>query len=227
MQYKLGTKMFKTKTEAKKFVSNFLRSHTIISDEDKSWIIDLLSRHPRWEEKSANMADICIYRHTSTYGFGIRKQDGTLEDISYLKCFDGETTHGLLIKAMRHSINDQIAEYKQSLLDELQCNFCKDGQQKNEMHLDHIIFFIHLVRDFLSENNLKVEDIPTKSTGMDRVICSAEIDNMWKTYHKNRATYQVLCKKCNLSKKPSKKADVTHLGHGAGHVSASIEQVQQ
>jgi hypothetical protein len=117
---------------------------------------------------------------------------------SYSKITMKDKQQQKLNSALRHSINDQIQEFKENK--ELKCATCGDT---DKCEVDHIIPF-HILRD----NFIKTFDplrIPTEfnddTTG--KAIFKEkdlQFENEWQQYHRQNATYQILCKTCNRIK---------------------------
>ena len=106
-----------------------------------------------------------------------------------------------LIKAMRYAIRRQIQKFRKTFTLLKSCVQC---QKRTSLQVDHIYPFCFLVRDFL---NKKIpSEIPTtfqykRRTGLvffNKVDQS--FNRSWQIYHRKNATYQWLCKACNISK---------------------------
>lgn len=107
-----------------------------------------------------------------------------------------------LQSAFRHSIKFQIKQWRRE-------NFpltavCANCNSTNNLQVDHKTpSFKQLTEDFL-QKSINCDNIPTsydyhkggkKFKKRDRLF-----NGRWKIYHKKKATYQWLCKSCNLSK---------------------------
>lgn len=192
---KLGDMIFKTKTEAKKFVSNFLKVG-IIKNEDKEWIIDLFSFHEDAERKLQGLTDIIIKK--SSFGqncFHIIKGD-KLEDISYRKCFNKESEKQKINRALRHEINHQISDFRNSI-NIFECDICKKNLKGILFHIDHKIKFKDLANEFLEKEG-KIETI---SINYCRKIVDQEVKQRWTDFHFKNAVLRPLCVRCNVSEK--------------------------
>jgi hypothetical protein len=112
----LADKSFKTKTQLKIFVSSYLKNNTQIHDTDKIWILKLLERHPRWIDKCHDFKDVFIQKSSSgNNAFYLLKENGDFEDISYLKCIDGEKNKLHVLQALRFEISDFIQKFKRPI----------------------------------------------------------------------------------------------------------------
>lgn len=106
-----------------------------------------------------------------------------------------------LNEALRNSIKDQMFDYKKKQLI-LKCNYCGD---ENSCEIDHVKPFHMIKTEFLKTINkdeipLEFEDDIENSCSRIFKQCDQEFENKWTQYHKEQATYQVLCKTCNRKK---------------------------
>lgn len=112
-----------------------------------------------------------------------------------------------LQSAFRHAIYRQIMLWKKINSASAECVECKDiNHLHKKLQADHKDpLFIQLTKDFL-ENPINKE-VPME---FDYHKCGRKFkkrDNRfkqrWQNYHRQHATLQWLCRKCNLSKKKS------------------------
>ena len=99
--------------------------------------------------------------------------------------------------AMRNAIHRQIVIWKRQNQRSRQCCQCKSTIL---LHVDHILSFVQLQRDFLKFQT----DIPStfyynRKTCQPRFI-DKKFARRWQCYHKKHAKLQWLCKTCNLKK---------------------------
>ncbi len=75
--------------------------------------IELFKRHPNYEIKCKNIIDVMIRKNPVYNNFELilKKQDGSIDDISYLMCVNGKRKNDLKT-AMREAIQPQIDEFK-------------------------------------------------------------------------------------------------------------------
>jgi hypothetical protein len=197
----LGNKKFKSKKETKEFVSQYLKSNDSVDVSDKPWILDLLKKHPRWNEKSVSLKDVVIKKtDRGQNAFHLIKNNGDIEDISYLKCLNGENEKQLLYKAMRHEINGQIEQFRKKIFNTTQtveCELCSKSLKNDpNTHIDHVNPFIDIANSFLDFE----PNVQTKSTGYVRIIIDENIRQKWWKYHETYATLRPLCANCNLTR---------------------------
>jgi len=209
-QYCLGNLTFSTKTEATKFISNYLASATPnqkIEDGDKHWIIDLFSKHPRYAEKIyASIKEIYVKQTMGSKCFFIVVDDGCETDISYKKCLAGkENKKQLAISALRYSIWDQICEFKRSVFKTLEPVYCPVTNillKKNRLtHIDHyydVLTFQQLVENFCKENSIVLDEVETMSFGTTRHLRDKEMEKKFQDYHKKNAVLRAISWEANI-----------------------------
>lgn len=161
-------------------------------------LIKLFENHPEYPEKIDNVVDISIVHNKlnkNYFELQIIKNDGTTDDISYIKCIQKPSKDSNLKSAMRYAILDQILEFKNNC-DELICEICKSEQN---IQIDHIILFKTLYNDFLSQNTLPIPttfDSTYYNSAMFKRV-DVEFEKSWSDYHKQHAILRCLCNKCN------------------------------
>ena len=164
-------------------------------------LMKLFENHSEYPEKVDNVVDISIVHNKlnkNYFELQLIKNDGTTDDISYIKCIQKPSKDSNLKSAMRYAIVDQILEFKNNC-NELICEIC---QSDYIIQIDHIILFKQLYNDFLKQNTLR---IPTtfdntyyhsaKFKDVDK-----EFETSWSKYHKEHAILRCLCNKCNQSR---------------------------
>lgn len=177
-------------------------------------LIELLERHPDYDEKSKNMCNLKIVRDTlnkSAYKILIVKNEGEI-DISWHcaitskhKPFKHE-----LMSAMRSSIDYQICAFKKKTLQ--RCALCGDD---NDMHVDHNdevnSAFDELAGNFIDimkNENIEIPNEFGDTNDNTHRRCFLQLDNYfetrWVEYHKQYAILRMLCEKCNLSRPKTK-----------------------
>ena len=113
-KYFLGNYAFQTKKAMLAFVPDWVQSKPtgyVVTTSDMDWVMSLFKMHPRYDEKCTGMKDIMIKRVLNHNCFFVIKCDGSMEDISYIRCKSGkETSNSMNIhSALRWTIHDQIA----------------------------------------------------------------------------------------------------------------------
>ena len=164
-------------------------------------LMKLFENHSEYPEKVDNVVDISIVHNKlnkNYFELQLIKNDGTTDDISYIKCIQKPSKDSNLKSAMRYAIVDQILEFKNNC-NELICEIC---QSDYIIQIDHIILFKQLYNDFLSQNTL-----PIPTTFDNTYYHSAkfkdvdkEFETRWSKYHKEHAILRCLCNKCNQTR---------------------------
>tara|TARA_B110000046_G_C12836754_1_gene331814 strand:+ start:142 stop:744 length:603 start_codon:yes stop_codon:yes gene_type:complete len=178
-------------------------SNSLVKERPKDYeeLMELFKKHPEYPYKLRDVVDIMVGKNTRNpkyYAFNIIRQDGSIEDISYIKCINPPNDKHNLLSAMRKAIQPQINDFRHKSKKE--CEFCK---KTNDISIDHIYMFKYLVRDFLALTDKM--DIPNDfDDDTDHIAIfkkkDIEFHNKWFTYHLNNATLRPLCTKCNLSR---------------------------
>ncbi len=169
--------------------------------DDFNELFELFKKHPD-KDKCKDLQDIIIVRNKRRpiyYEFNIRKSNGDLIDISYRYCISGvhQSSKAKLISAMRHSIQPQIDDYRESKSC-LKCELCKST---NSIHIDHIITFKDLADAFLQNQ----PNVPQEFDDTDYNSCKFKsndknFEERWIKYHKEFAALRPLCQSCNLAR---------------------------
>ena len=177
-------------------------------------LIELLERHPDYDEKSKNMCNLKIVRDTlnkSAYKILIVKKEGEI-DISWHcaitskhKPFKHE-----LMSAMRSSIDYQICAFKKKTLQ--RCALCGDDNVMHVHHNDEVnSAFDELAGNFINimkNENIEIPNEFGDTNDNTHRRCFLQLDNYFETrwieYHKQCASLRMLCKKCNISRPKTK-----------------------
>ena len=94
---------------------------------------------------------------------------------------------------MRNVINDQIIEYR-TAQNKLVCEFC---QSTDNPHVDHIIHFEKLMKDFIKENKAPETFLHECNKKIRFRQEDEAFKTKWQQYHRENATLRILCAKCN------------------------------
>lgn len=175
-------------------------------NEDFNDFMELFKNHPEYDTKLKNVVDLCIIHNKKNkkyFEINLIKQDGSLEDISYLRCINKVPKNYNLNSALRYTIEPQISEYRTK--NRLICEICKSSEN---IHIDHIENFSDLVNNFLNTR----KDIPIDFDDNEYNGCKFQDKDIqfkidWYEYHKKNAKLRCLCAKCNLTQPKRKKAN--------------------
>jgi len=170
------------------------------------YLVELFKNHPDYPEKVSGMVDIKIIRNkrdANAYELNIVRDDGTTGDISWVLCTTKKSKDPIWNQkrdfrtAMRVAIEPQTLEFKETA--KMCCVLCKSTTQ---LEVDHIVTFEKLVKDFLMDHPI----VPTSFSELpDNRACfktdDAEFELQWKDYHRDHASFRILCRECNCRKK--------------------------
>lgn len=220
-KYQLGPLTFKSKKNAKDFVSEWLRTsydNYVVDDDDKKWIYALLDQHIKRNEKLENHnGQIYVKKNevcSKHYNFYLGKQYPHKDTLfSYLKCFENNlsTNHILHCKqAFRNEIRPQTFQCRQTYFqfeNEITCPFTNMTLRNDDYtHIDHYgKTFADLLQEFLNLHRIKYSDIELSyDNGQDHYIANQEIKNKWFNFHKENAHLLPVLKDWNLAQKDTK-----------------------
>lgn len=165
-------------------------------------LLELFQNHPEYPYKLRELKDICIVRNKRSpnyFEFNLVRNDGIIEDISYIECISKPNKNKNLNEALRYCVQPQIYSFRDNNI--MKCEFCSKTNKTDEIHIDHIIMFKNLTNDFL-KNRI---DIPTDFdnnyyNGAMFKVKDNEFANEWYEYHLENAQLRPLCKSCNLKR---------------------------
>ena len=166
----------------------------------------LFKRHSDYPEKFNGLTDIKI-RYNPVYKTQLEtiivKNNGDEDDVSVLNnCITGKPKDNLTI-AMRNSIYPQIKEFKNNSI--MECVLCCNTKK---IHIDHYEpQFIDLKTEFLSIWKGPLPNIFEANDSHSKIFNNIdnEFEKSWFEFHRTNAILRVLCKKCNLSRKKSRR----------------------
>lgn len=196
----IGDKIFPSKNKVKEFVKVYLTKNSEIRQEDRMWVRALMEKHPEWARKSSGMSEIVLFKHRWCNAFGIKKVNGSIEDISYHACLDDvkQRNKERMLKSLRYAVQSQIDSYRSSTFDKNTiCALCSTPQINNgSAHIDHIVPFRDLVKAFFSK--MQITSVDWVSTGSYVEMTDPVMRREWETYHREHASLRILCGQCNL-----------------------------
>lgn len=210
-KYFIGSRGYTSKNAAINYTRSIIRDigyRKIYNDDvHYQFLHDLLQNHTEKETKIGVGIDHFEITHhpvfKQPYLLACRL-DGTCIDISYNHCceFKERPQNRNLTCAMRYAVKDMTISYK-ATQDRLTCNTChNDRLDYSEYHVDHIVPFSELYKQFMHVNTLPVPTVFDDT--IHDIPCFTEIDTEfkinWIRYHNTRATLQILCSTCNLKK---------------------------
>lgn len=141
------------------------------------------------------------------YQLRIKRVDGTTIDVSMIYSKITQTDNAIkhrrqLNDAFRYSVYDDTNSFRKACTD-FTCKLCGKECTTSEINVDHIFAFSRIRDKFLSSRN----DIPTDFDDDVEYSCRSlfrktdnKFENDWIKYHREKATFQILCRKCNIMK---------------------------
>lgn len=196
--YPFGPLKFRTKEALKahvKPVIDSLGACEIPPEHERfSFMMDLFRNH----QDSKKVTPLKFTREMSDYGslvFFYHTADKKVDFSWDICCFYFKSRKELLNNTLRNSIKPYMDAFRKSLPKE-ECKFC---QSTIKVQIDHIYPF-SLIRDEFLKDRV---DIPTSFQGNVFIQFKPEDEAFkqdWIAHHNKIATYQPLCKACNLRK---------------------------
>jgi len=206
----VGKEMFKTQKALQDRVRAILwtyKPETVLSDEHREFIFELLKRHPRAEEKLG--AGIQLIRVVKNFygsqGFEILRVDGSVDDFSYKECIKPSSMEAQFKAACRLAVDGQILACKDAFWKErssARCPFTGEELTKYRCVVDHAPpkTFEWIVTTFIREHQIKVEDVvlikePRKLDGLPE----GDLKRIWQEFHREHANLRVVSALANSS----------------------------
>ena len=196
----------KSKKGATEYVRNLLkdtgRCHSVKETNMDVYnkLMEVLSNHPEAYDKLHNAVDLRIQYSNQIL---VINSDTTETDISWKCCISARPPIYYLSQSLRHSIKDQIANFKcKSLKTSQNCSICTQPTN-GYIHIDHIVPFADLVKSFHTINKYP---LPTKFNDNDKGWpCvfkdeDKEYESSWQSYHSTNATLRLTCPPCNIKR---------------------------
>jgi hypothetical protein len=175
------------------------------------FLIELLKRHPEYEQKTHKMVDLKSNMNKKGTGIEINiiNDDGTITSVSIITAIKGklDSIEQETKRALRVIIQPQIDEYKRMNRDMItHCSLCSSNKC---IQIDHEIWFDKLFYDFIKVSNITLPLKLDKMKDGTNHPCFYEKDKhigeLFYDYHQTHAILRPLCKKCNLSRPKYKK----------------------
>lgn len=180
-----------------------------LSGEDKEFMLSLLEKHPYYKQKKGSGIEGIFVKKNPPYytkSFWIKRVNGSQTDFSFRDCIASKKRRDELDfkTAMRAAIINDIEEIKTSIFKNGNkiCPLCGKNLTLKDSHLDHIKKLREIQSEFIAQNEITdFEKLITKDwDGVVGVrIVDEAVRNSWIKYHKENATFRLLCPDCNRS----------------------------
>lgn len=212
--YEIAGEIFPTKTKVIERVKGIIADapdNKPLCGADYKFMLCLLNRHPDALTKvGVGVEAIFVARNPvwpgeRNRGFFVRRTDKTICDFSYRECITPSSKEKKVKAAFRAAIQHQAFAFKQSWFDVRKERLCPDtGRNLTFLssHVDHVIPFDRVLRDFLDTEQVRLRDVGLakhdnlafEDTLEDEGLCER-----WIAYHEKHAVLEVVSKESNLS----------------------------
>ena len=190
-----------------------LNEKGIISEDNKSFLLDVFKNHREWILKKGK-GIINIYtdtaKHEKSYNqkcFYLVRNDGSVTDISYIKSIYPPSKKTDISNACRYAVREEIENYKknQIIFGATRCAITNEILKYNNTHIDHFdMSFKDLVKIWLKDKNVddiylsinKNKDLESKKYFKDLNLNTSFLD-----FHNKNTNLRAVTKKANLTRK--------------------------
>jgi hypothetical protein len=208
-------KILKNLTNGKKYITNFINNQPVDIPFNNDIIQLLLTFHPNKNGKNIDNIEHTIVRHRPPYNHKslyIKTKDRAEDDISYVLCLKvlydkyDRTQHTIadITSTFRNTISNtsrQLFFFNKCVLENNEyLGICVICNKKDKPDIDHYpISFQQILDEFLTENNIILENVKFKEIDNCFEFTDYEFQNKWIRHHDKIAKFRVLCKYCNRS----------------------------
>lgn len=184
-----------------------------LEEEDFQFMIGLLLRHPRAEEKFGDGVRAIRIEPNGVWGgvmFVAERLDGSVTDFSYRKCLRAPTRRGEVRAACRQAVAEDVIAFKREFFarhaDEAGQVACPlTGQLLGwlEAHVDHAPpwRFRRIFASFFRSLRISVDDVRAVEdgpAGMPRRLADTELAERFRQFHSRVAMLRVIAANENL-----------------------------
>lgn len=214
----IGPHQFSTRDAAKAHIRALLARYApgdLVEGEDHHTLMELTLRHPRADEKVGAGIDrfrVVLGPYGRSRAFEILRTDGTVTDISFPKCVDGDPPHRtLVLRSLRLVVEPDVNALRQRLFRELigpdgrlPCELTGERLLPTEGHLDHIAphTFLRLATLFLEAHGLDIDTVPLappRDGEIGRRLLEPDLADRFRTFHARVARFRFIAARENLS----------------------------
>ncbi len=205
-KYNIGDLKFTSKNATIKYVRQKLNDLGCCEIDGNHvefmFLMNLIKNHPNSGEKiGCGVSKFIISMNKlnkRAKHLDIQRIDGSIIDISW-KISAGSKPPNSLLQAMRYAIKDQMLEYKNKA--DPECVIC---QSLENLQVDHKNPSFKTISNsyIMLKNNITPTTFGDDKHTHQHIfkVVDYEFENEWQQYHKQNATYQILCKTCNIKK---------------------------
>jgi hypothetical protein len=165
--------------------------------QDFEVLMALFRHHPQREAKyGVGVESVLIRREPQfgTRGFWLRRNDGSVVDISYLACMNGDTPELDAKAAFRWAVKGQVLDARAAacVAGKFTCPVTGELTQMDEAEVHHSgPSFDEILKDFLRVEGLRLEAIRTKGATHSELV-DEEIARRWSDFHRRMASLVVV-----------------------------------
>ncbi len=199
----VGDRAFATKAAAKKhyrLVLNVDPAGRFLDETEFRDVMDLLALHPRYTEKigvGVQAVSITVNEY-GTRSFILHRDDGSLEDFSYIKCVDGD--HKPFVefsRACRRSVESRLHDWKAAQMDgrTTRCAVSGEVVTFSEAHVDHKppLTFSVIVKAFAVANNIDLLRVRYNRAGVVGVaFFDPSLSSQFDAFHARMAVLRIV-----------------------------------
>jgi hypothetical protein len=208
--YDIAGHTFETQKDLVAHVQSILHRYpapTRLEGDDAVVMSDLLTRHPRAEEKiGGGIRAIWIRRNMGGFGNGffLERVDGTWVDFSYKQCVRPQTNASKAKFAFRRAIDKQVIRVKTAAFDTVSLVYCPvtgDPITWDTAHVDHEppLTFAALLAEYCALRGVDLDTIELyePKSGIGKIL-PPHIEVDWSIWHEERAQLRVISAEANI-----------------------------
>ena len=210
MKISIGSKGFKSKTEAQKhckdLLNKFRPGDVVTEAEDIDFLWGAIQRHPDARAKIGHGVEL-FYVEADVFGgkrFCVRRVDNTTTHFSYPKCFRPPTAKEEVSKAFRKEVLSQILDFKQrSFGDQLSitCSLTGAPVTWETSQVDHFDPDFWVLRDnFIADRSFESIELYDDETGSGKLLKDRAFALSWFVYHQQFANLRITSIEANQTR---------------------------
>lgn len=197
--------LFQTCNKGRKLITAKVKEYPMYTKFNDDLLQELLTHHPT--KKMSNIEYLMIKPHEifKSRCLYYKNKNKEEDNISYKLCIenlfgkynDQNNTRANKISSFRNAIsNTKRAEFQSNLKSKC-CEDC--GLFHEKPHVDHYKYpFKEILRQFLHQLDLKIEEIKTYYQNSQHHILDLELKDDFIDYHDSIVIYKLLCPECNI-----------------------------
>lgn len=210
--------ILKNVTNGTKYITNKLNKYNLNKNFYDDEIVSLLQHHPT--KKIENIEYLIVklrppFNTRALYFYDNKCKEE--DDVSYKMCI--QNLFGKY-KKDNHLKTDTISSFRNEIHEgtkkefflkntflsndiyKSECSLCNKyittSLEDKDINVDHYpIPFSKILDDFLELNEIKIESVSSKEIDNIMKLEDDNLSDRWKKYHDSKASYRILCEKCN------------------------------